>query len=707
MGRDHAGTGSGRRRAEAEAMMLQLDPGSEVVARVRKAAPVSQDLHSDTMLRTVIRNMQEVVVLLDRQMRLIEASNVAIEVMGLPSDYRTVKYTPRINKSHMTDADGKQFAFSASPPVRIVRGERLENEPIIWKFKNGTVGHFIVNGTPIRNSAGEVEIGLLVARDITQIHDLQMRTEKMVTELTWSQRNWRRLIDNMAVGVIFLDSELRIIQANRAYSREFASSVRLRRGMRIDEALPMAQECGILDLLKTALQSEKPVQVKCFKYDGLPSGPTYWNGSAVPVTIHRENGTEISLAMVLVDVTDEIEARDRLAEIAALREKRARELEAERARLDTIIQSTPIPLAVIGTDGKVIACNSAAHEVADKVGVADWMCGKTTMEEITGAKIKDCDGVERAADECPWSRSLHGETCRSETIRLSIGARPSHALNVNSAPLKDALGNVTGAVIAVQDVTEQQLAQERISEIYQREHQIAEKLRGSFLPGAFPQIEGFEVEERYSSAMNEAFVGGDFYDIFRVGDGQLGIVMADVAGKGLKAAVYTVMTKYMLRAYALEDSTPQQVTAKLNEALAECTPTEVFVTLVYGVLDSRSGVFTYSNAGHEQPVFFSRSSELAYSLDVTGRALALAHGSVYTACEVEMHSGDTLVLYTDGITDAGYGANRMGVDRLLRTVESCASLDASGLADALLNAAQQFSNGRLTDDAALMIIRAA
>jgi sigma-B regulation protein RsbU (phosphoserine phosphatase) len=261
-------------------------------------------------------------------------------------------------------------------------------------------------------------------------------------------------------------------------------------------------------------------------------------------------------------------------------------------------------------------------------------------------------------------------------------------------------------VLAAQDVTEQLRAQDRIMEVYQREHVIAEKLQNSLLPGEFPRIRGFEIGDRYQSALDEALVGGDFYDIFQLREGRLGIVVADVAGKGLKAAVYTAMTKYMLRAYALEDSSPERVLARLNQALTECTPTEVFVTLVYGVLSSETRILRYGNAGHEQPVLVRGKSGTACSLDVTGRALALARGSVYTTCDVELNPGDALVLYTDGITDAGSGADRMGVERLLRTIESGAELGAQDIAQTVLKSAMEYARGNLTDDAALLVIKA-
>jgi sigma-B regulation protein RsbU (phosphoserine phosphatase) len=344
--------------------------------------------------------------------------------------------------------------------------------------------------------------------------------------------------------------------------------------------------------------------------------------------------------------------------------------------------------------------------ISEVIGDPDWFRGAVPRDDVVGLKVTDSNGDEMGLEEGPLGRSLRGEVCVGETIHVQIGGRRARGLNVNSAPLRDAHGDITGAVLALQDITEQLRAQRRIDDIYRREHAIAEKLQNSLMPSEFPCAKGFEIGRCYQSALDEALVGGDFYDAFCIGEDQLGIVIADVAGKGLNAAVYTAMTKYMLRAYALEESSPENVLARLNEALSECTPTEVFVTLIYGVLDSKTGVLRYANAGHEQPVFVSARTGLAYSLDVTGRALALARGSTYTACEAVMRAGDAVILYTDGITDSGAGANRMGVERLLETVESNASSRASSIAEAILGAALEFSSGKLADDAAILVIKA-
>lgn len=546
----------------------------------------------------------------------------------------------------------------------------------------------------------------IVARVPPKRGNRQPRASKPSSELIWSHHNWKRFIDNMAVGVMFLDSELRVLEVNRAYSREFGAAVKLRRGVRIEEALPVARESGILDLLRQALDTQKPVKVKCLKYNGLPVGSTYWDGSAVPVKVRGEHGVELGLAVVFVDVTDEVRARDHIAEAAALREKRAREIEAERKRLDTIIRSAPIPLAVIGADGKPVSYNAAAVQTAKKLGIDAALLQGYVGRRRQDFVLTDEYGRKLRPEETPIGRALHGETCTGETCRVWKGDQERGALNMNAAPLRNEHGEIAGVVLAMQDVTEQVRLQERIKEVYLREHAIAEKLQSSFLPERIAAIEGFEISDCYRSALDEARIGGDFYDVFELGEDRLGIVMADVAGKGLKAAVYTAMTKYMLRAYAFEGGGPDEVVAKLNNALTACTPTEVFVTLIYGVLDGRDGTFKYANAGHEHPVLLYSDTCAAVRLDVTGRALALLKDSVYTTCEVSMKPGDILVLYTDGITDAGWGADRMGFESLLEIVGRNKGCCAREMADAVLNSALEYSGGRLSDDVALLVIKA-
>jgi sigma-B regulation protein RsbU (phosphoserine phosphatase) len=244
-------------------------------------------------------------------------------------------------------------------------------------------------------------------------------------------------------------------------------------------------------------------------------------------------------------------------------------------------------------------------------------------------------------------------------------------------------------------------------EIYEREHRIAQVLQEAIIPPNVPsELLGCQIAVKYRPALREAEIGGDFYDVFELGEGKFAVIIGDVAGKGLDAAVYTAMTKYMLKAYALFERDPAIAMHRLNTALSQCTPTELFVTLIYGVLDTRTRVFVYANAGHEQPIHFAASTGAASMLNVTGPALGLLPVADYETHRVDLSEGDIIMLYTDGITDAGKGINRLGHDSVLKLLESSETHMVDVIADSILNQVMTFSNGRLADDAALLVLKA-
>ncbi len=138
-------------------------------------------------------------------------------------------------------------------------------------------------------------------------------------------------------------------------------------------------------------------------------------------------------------------------------------------------------------------------------------------------------------------------------------------LDTNKTPLHDPRGNVVGILGTSEDVTERKLlevekenASKALQEVYERERRIAETLQRSFLPDRVPELEGYRIAQAYQPALAEAAIGGDVYDIFRLPSGKVGIAVADVSGKGLQAARYGAMTKYMLRAYSYQNDDPAQ-----------------------------------------------------------------------------------------------------------------------------------------------------
>ena len=526
---------------------------------------------------------------------------------------------------------------------------------------------------------------------------LHSRMQEMLAEINEQQKSWHCLIDNLPAGVILMDSDFRILAVNRAYIKYFSEKNTLPLGEGLNVTLPLAEESGLMKLLHQVRDSKQALRVRNFRYEGFARGTTYWSGSIIPLKIPSEQGSIDAIAILALDVTDEVSARDTLTELAALAEERAAEIEAERSRLKAVLEAVPIPIFVYDKDSNVSIYNSAAVGLSQDAEMDEW------LEKEPARLMDENNNVIDPADH-PIARSLRGQSCTDEIVRYETN-NGFRSFLINTSPLRDAHEDITGAVVAVTDITEQERARERIIEIYRREHYIADKLQRSFVPHELPQINGFEIAQHYLPALDEELVGGDFYDIFQLHEGRYGVVMADVSGKGLKAAVYTAMTKYMLRAYALRESDPKSVLARLNDALTSCTPPEVFVTLVYAIIDEQARTLVYANAGHEQPICYSHAEGFATTLDVTGPALGLISGARYLEHEVQLSQGDMVLLYTDGVTDAGSGADRMGHESVLQVIENQAGKTAQYICDLILNEAARYADGKLGDDAAMLLIR--
>lgn len=514
--------------------------------------------------------------------------------------------------------------------------------------------------------------------DAASLKHLRADTQKALKDLRRQWQSLKFVIDNMPVGVIVVDADLRLVSWNNVYATQLGLAG-WRRGKALSEVLPGADEAGITALLRQALETGQSLSERNFRYEGLAHDATYWRAAAIPVRLKLGEGPFDGVALIAVDVTQENLAGQRLAEMAAVAERQAQRAEAERRGLEAIVSAAPIPLAICDASTGAIKSNQAATELAPKLQLEEHL--KRTLENQTStARITHC------ADILDQRRSF----------------------SLTTGLVRNAAGEVTGAVAAALEITDQVRAGEEARLDYQREHRLVEKFQRCFLPEELPCIEGFEIAQLYQPAPDPAKVGGDFYDVFELGRGEsrYGVVMADVAGKGMQAAGYTAMTKHMLRAYALEDSSPEAVLNRLNDALHEYTPSEIFVTLIYGVLDARRREFVYANAGHEEPVFCCSRSVTAGTLEVTGQALALEKGAVYAARTVRMRPGDMIVLYTDGITDAGSGRDRLGQSALIDVLRTSLSAPISELPNRIMEAVRAFAGGLLGDDAALLIFRA-
>lgn len=241
--------------------------------------------------------------------------------------------------------------------------------------------------------------------------------------------------------------------------------------------------------------------------------------------------------------------------------------------------------------------------------------------------------------------------------------------------------------------------------LYDRQRNIAERLQRSFLPPTLPFIKDYETAAYYRPGMEEAEIGGDLYDVFEAGNSRVGVVIGDVSGKGLNAAIPTAMAKYLVRAYAAESLPPGTVMARLNRAFLESAPEGMFMTALYGVLDPETNDFTYASAGHNPPLFYSSISSRVTEAPVLGLGLGIGSEVDYSEKIIHFGPGDVLLLFTDGATDVKGDGGRLEVEGLARLFQANAHKSADQIAHSLSDGIWDFGHGRLPDDVAIVVLR--
>jgi sigma-B regulation protein RsbU (phosphoserine phosphatase) len=200
-------------------------------------------------------------------------------------------------------------------------------------------------------------------------------------------------------------------------------------------------------------------------------------------------------------------------------------------------------------------------------------------------------------------------------------------------------------------------------------------------------------------------VSGDYYDVLRFGDHKLGICIADVAGKGVSAALLMANVQAAVRAYANESESPAQVCGKVNRLLCENIATGKFVTFLYGILDADAHSFQYCNAGHLYPILASRGS--VRMLDQGGAVLGVFPAWKYEDSAVDLKAGDRLLLFTDGITEASdTNDQELEEARIAAFAKANPALSASELGNRLLAQVTDFCGAHFQDDATLLVIAA-
>jgi phosphoserine phosphatase RsbU/P len=242
----------------------------------------------------------------------------------------------------------------------------------------------------------------------------------------------------------------------------------------------------------------------------------------------------------------------------------------------------------------------------------------------------------------------------------------------------------------IKHLTETTAAKERI----ESELKIARNIQMSFLPKTFPPLQGknrFEISARIEPARE---IGGDLYDYSLIDDDHLFFAVGDVSDKGIPAALFMAVTKTLLKGIAESGMDPSEILNRSNQELCGENDSMMFVTVFCGILDLRTGLLKYSNAGHEPPIIVRRDCQPEFLPLPEGFLLGVEEGSRYETRDIELEPGDRLIVYTDGVTEAVNASGKLySSEILIETVRYCSLLSTEGISQEILESVKRFSSG--------------
>jgi sigma-B regulation protein RsbU (phosphoserine phosphatase) len=236
---------------------------------------------------------------------------------------------------------------------------------------------------------------------------------------------------------------------------------------------------------------------------------------------------------------------------------------------------------------------------------------------------------------------------------------------------------------------------------------VAAQIQTDMLPKNFPLFPERNEFDVYASMSPAKEVGGDFYDIFMIDDDHLGLVMGDVSGKGVSAALFMVKSKTLIQNRAMMGGTPGEILADVNNKLFEGNTARMFVTVWLGILTISSGHVIEANAGHMNPAIKKNGKNYELIVKKHGTVLGLREGKTYIDDEFTLDSGEILYIYTDGVSEAeDTGNNQFGTERMLEALNNLENESPKETLDAMSECLERFADGAIqSDDITMLAIK--
>ena len=509
-------------------------------------------------------------------------------------------------------------------------------------------------------------------------------------------------------------------------------------GQPVAEAISGLGRESVLALLERVYGGEKSGSVRNLQYS--EPGHSLRYKSYTVWDLPESDGRTDALVIQVTDFAEQNLANERrdqtVQEICALNHE-MQEMNGEMRRINerlvlSSLEQQTLADAAVAAERRLRAMVQGLNAIICDV---DALTGQWTVVGGPGETFLGYP-LDRWTQEGFWKQVIHEDDYERAAASFQTGGSPGdgdpRAFRVTAADgatvwlrtILKAVTNEAGAVIKrrgiLVDVTEQQSAYLALSRDLERNRAIAEALQDSLLwPQAERSFHSLKAAVFYEPALDDARVGGDLFDAFRLANGSILLTVGDVTGKGLTAAGRTGEIKFALRAFAQDYKDPADMIARLNRFLCDFHSDDALshalVVLSLIVVDPITGAAQAASAGAEPPLIL-RASGAVEELPVRGLILGIDPKADYEATALSLEEGDMLLMSTDGITETRRGRDFFGSDRLLQAARRGATRkDGSGRAEtpvplpdvgkAILEAARAHGGGHFRDDICLLLVR--
>jgi PAS domain S-box-containing protein len=562
---------------------------------------------------------------------------------------------------------------------------------------------FWAKASPLYDPEGNIAGAIETIRDITD----RKRTEQ---KLERTSREMSEIIDFLPDATLVIDREGRVIAWNNAMETLTGVSADAMLGKGdFEYSLPFYKvrkpmlanlifmpEAEIEKRYDSVERIGDTLVVDIFIEDFRPGGVFFW-AKASP--LYDPQGNITGAIETIRDITD--------------RKRAEQEIIRSRRSLADIISFLPDATLAIDRNGIVITWNKAMEDLtgipaASMIGKGDYEYALPFYQERRPMLANLVLLPQAEVDSLYTHVVREGDTLVVDTLIPKLRGRPDRYFWAKASPLYDPQGNITGAIQTIRDITERREMEGKLARS-NAELQIAADIQKSFMPDVIPRIAGFDIAARTVMAKE---VGGDFFDvipfeIIALDRQTLGILVADVSGKGVPAALFMALSRIVVRVNALWHPDPAKAIYDANNIITQDSKSGMFVTLFFGILNEKNRTLTYVNAGHNPPMVFRSSNATIEELLPTGIVLGAEENQKYYSETIAIGKDDIIVMYTDGVTESINTREELfGEDRLREIIRKNSRLSALEILERILAGVMEFTGDMPQfDDITLLVIK--